>query len=57
MSRFIPLIRQFTPFVSEIGKMTYKKFMLFNVNGVILWVGITAYAGYFFGNIPLVYNC
>ena len=54
LSRFIPIVRQFTPFVSGIGKMTYKKFMLFNVIGVVLWVGLTSCAGYFFGNIPVV---
>lgn len=54
LSRFIPIVRQFTPFVSGIGKMTYKKFILFNVIGVILWVGLTSCAGYFFGNIPVV---
>ena len=54
LSRFIPIVRQFTPFVSGIGKMTYKKFILFNVIGVISWVGLTSCAGYFFGNIPIV---
>ncbi len=54
LSRFIPLIRQLTPFVAGIGKMTYERFMLFNVIGVLSWVGIVSLAGYFFGNIPIV---
>lgn len=54
LSRFIPLIRQFTPFVAGIGKMTYERFMLFNVIGVLSWVGLVSLAGYFFGNIPVV---
>ncbi|MCX7614828.1 MAG: VTT domain-containing protein [Clostridiales bacterium] len=56
LSRFIPLVRQFTPFVAGIGKMSYEKFMEFNLIGVILWVGIMSIAGYFFGNIPVVKN-
>lgn len=54
LSRFIPLIRQLTPFVAGIGKMTYERFVLFNVIGVLSWVGIVSLAGYFFGNIPMV---
>jgi len=54
MSRFIPIVRQFTPFVAGIGKMAYKRFMLFNVLGVVLWVGMVSAAGYFFGNIQVV---
>lgn len=54
LSRFIPIVRQFTPFVAGIGRMTYNRFMCFNLLGVFLWVGIASAAGYFFGNIPLV---
>ena len=54
LSRFIPLIRQLTPFVAGIGKMTYERFVLFNVIGVLSWVGIVSLAGYFFGNLPIV---
>ena len=54
ISRFIPLVRQCTPFVTGIGKMTYKRFMLLNVIGVTLWVGIISALGFFFGNIQIV---
>jgi membrane-associated protein len=53
-SRFIPIIRQFTPFVAGIGRMTFRRFMSFNFLGVTAWVGISAILGYFFGNIKLV---
>ncbi|MDD4714955.1 MAG: VTT domain-containing protein [Oscillospiraceae bacterium] len=53
-SRFIPLVRQFTPFVAGVGKMPYRKFFPFNLAGVSLWVGISFAAGYFFGNIPAI---
>jgi membrane-associated protein len=53
-SRFVPIVRSFTPFVAGIGRMEYKRFMFFNVIGVILWTGIAATLGFFFGNIPIV---
>jgi len=56
ISRFVPIIRQFTPFVTGIGDMSYGRFMRMNVIGVTLWVGILSALGFFFGNIEAVKN-
>ena len=56
LSRFIPVARQFTPFVVGISEMPYRQFMLFNMIGVTAWVGIVTTLGFSFGNIPVVKN-
>ena len=54
IARFVPIVRTFAPFVAGVGAMTYWRFLLYNVVGALLWVGIVTYAGYFFGNFPIV---
>ena len=56
LARFVPIIRTYAPFVAGIGAMCYRRFLMFNVTGAVLWVGLLAYAGFFFGNLPLVRN-
>ena len=34
--------------------MTYGTFVAYNVIGGVAWVAICVFAGYFFGNIPVV---
>ena len=52
LSRFIPVVRTFAPFVAGVAEMPFGRFQLFNV--AARWpVGGLA-AGYFFGNIPFI---
>ena len=54
IARFVPIIRTFAPFVAGIGRMQYPRFLFFSFSGSIAWVGSLAYAGYYFGNVPMV---
>ena len=56
LARFVPIVRTYAPFVAGIGAMRYRRFLMFNVTGAVLWVALLAYAGFFFGNLPLVKN-
>ncbi|HET8860884.1 DedA family protein [Marivirga sp.] len=49
MGRFLPVIRTFVPILAGIVNMPFKKFMLFNVLGVSIWVIIIVTAGFFLG--------
>jgi len=54
IGKFLPIIRTFAPFVAGIGKMTYPKFLAFNISGAITWMCVFILGGYFFGNLPFV---
>ena len=54
IARFVPIVRTFAPFVAGMGSMSYGKFAAYNVAGGILWIGSLLFAGFLFGNLPIV---
>lgn len=56
LSRFVPIVRTFAPFVAGIGHMNVVRFQAYNVGGAVLWVLLFVGGGYLFGNIPLIRN-
>jgi membrane-associated protein len=54
MSRFIPIIRTFAPFVAGVGDMRRSRFAGYNFVGGAAWVTIFIWGGYLFGNVPMI---
>ncbi len=53
-AKFVPIIRTFAAFIAGVGKMSYSRFLTFNVFGAVGWVTIMVCLGYVLGNIPFV---
>ena len=54
IGRFLPFIRTFAPFVGGVAQMSYRRFVLYNIVGGVLWVSSLTLLGYMVGNQPWV---
>jgi membrane-associated protein len=52
VTRFMPILRTFTPFVAGVSGMNYARFQWFNVVGALIWIVSLTIAGYLLGNVP-----
>ncbi|WP_156391259.1 MULTISPECIES: DedA family protein [unclassified Nocardioides] len=54
LARFVPVVRTFAPVVAGVGRMPYRRFLVYNLIGALTWgVGVLT-AGYFLGGVPFV---
>ena len=54
LSRFVPIVRTFLPFVAGAASMQPASFGFYNLIGAVGWVGLCLGAGWLFGNVPIV---
>lgn len=57
IGRFVPIIRTFAPIFAGIVKFNFRKFVLYNVGGAVIWVAVLTLSGYFLGiRFPEIIN-
>jgi membrane-associated protein len=54
LSRFVPIMRSFVPFIAGVGQMNWGKYMFYTVFSAAIWVIPITLLGYWFGNVPIV---
>ena len=54
IGRFIPIVRTYAPFVAGAARMSYPKFLTYNVVGGVVWILVFLLSGYAFGGISFV---
>ncbi len=51
IARFVPIVRTFAPIVAGAAQMPYRRFVVFNVVGGLLWVSSMVLGGYYLGSL------
>jgi membrane-associated protein len=54
LAHFVPVMRTFVPVAAGIGQMNYRRFLKYNIYGVIGWGTMVTLLGYYLGKIPFV---
>ncbi len=49
LCRLVPVVRTFCPIIAGMGSMCFKRYMLCNVIGAVIWVSLLMLLGYFVG--------
>jgi membrane-associated protein len=57
ISRFLPVVRTFSPIMAGITRMKFASFTLYNILGGLIWVFVLVGAGHYFGEkFPQIVN-
>ena len=57
LGRFVPIVRTFAPIFAGVVRVGFKRFILFNIAGCLLWVLSLTLSGYFLGReFPQIIN-
>jgi membrane-associated protein len=51
LARFVPIVRTFCPPVAGAARMTYSRYLAFDIVGGVLWAGGVTLTGFFLGSL------
>jgi membrane-associated protein len=54
LARFVPIVRTFVPPVVGMSEMPYRRFLLWNAIGGVLWALLLSIAGFYLGQIAVI---
>jgi len=57
LGRFLPIIRTFAPILAGVIQIGFRRFMVYNIIGALLWISALTLIGYYLGTtIPWIKN-
>lgn len=57
IGRFVPIIRTFAPIFAGVVQLNFRKFVIYNILGALLWVSLLTLTGYYLGiRFPNIIN-
>ena len=54
VARFVPIVRTFAPVAAGVGRMSYRRYSLYNILGAALWAYALTLLGYAVGYVPWI---
>ncbi|MEW6421000.1 MAG: VTT domain-containing protein [Deinococcota bacterium] len=51
LAQFVPIVRTVAPTLAGVGQMSYRRFVIFNVIGILLWAVTVPLLGYWLGGL------
>jgi len=54
LARFVPIVRTFMPVLAGVSKMSYRRYVAFDIVGAVAWGGGVTVLGYFLGNVAFI---
>lgn len=54
LAHFVPIMRTFIPVAAGVGQLSWRKFTMYNIIGVLTWGSGVTLLGYFLGSVPFV---
>ena len=54
LARFVPVVRTFVTLVAGVGRMSFRRFIVYTAVGGVLWACGVTVAGFYLGSVPLI---